>query len=119
MAPASSTGPGWARGLNYTRHTPLRARLALFLAVFLPAADARSARGWVPFAILPAAGGLGVMGAWTQLCWNAPSTDWELGGWPRMPPAPKLVLARELNWLFSGGPVPAIGAAQEHPEGRW
>ena len=61
MAPASPMGPGGARGLNYTRHTPLRARLAPFLAVFffLTATDARSARGWVPFAIPPAAGGLG------------------------------------------------------------
>ena len=60
MAPPSPMGPGWVRGLNYTRHTPLRARLAPFLAVFfLTATDARSARGWVPFAISPAAGGLG------------------------------------------------------------
>ena len=34
MAPPSRMGPGWVRGLNYTRHTPLRARLAPFLAVF-------------------------------------------------------------------------------------
>ena len=34
MAPPSPMGPGWVRGLNYTRHTPLRARLAPFLAVF-------------------------------------------------------------------------------------
>ena len=26
--------------------------------------------------------------------------------------------ARELNWVFSGGPIPAAGAAQEHREGR-
>ena len=61
MAPPSPMGPGWVRGLNYTRHTPLRARLALFLAVFflLTATDARSARGWVPFATPPAVDGLG------------------------------------------------------------
>ena len=27
-------------------------------------------------------------------------------------------LTRELNWVFSGGPIPAAGAAQEHREGR-
>ena len=59
MAPPSPMGPGWVRGLNYTRHTPLRARLAPFLVFFLTAPDARSARGWVPFATPPAAGGLG------------------------------------------------------------
>ena len=52
MAPPSPMGPGWVRGLNYTRHT-------LFWLFFLTATDARSARGWVPFAIPPAAGGLG------------------------------------------------------------
>ena len=86
MAPPSPMGPGWVRGLNYTRHTPLRARLAPFLAVFSDSYERPQRPGVGTARDLPGRGRLGR----GRVAWfGCVSKAWPAGTAGRAPRAQK------------------------------